>query len=86
MVDLQTSLAFLNAPRPDIQADQPPEPDEFGRTPFQHPLLNGLDHLSESAKARQLDKSRLAKLAELYGLAKVIRWKPKNVNFPSLVL
>lgn len=85
VIDLQTSLALLNAPNPEIQANQPPKPDEFDRIPFEHPSLNGLDKLTESAKAKELDKSRLAKLGESYGLAHVIRWKPKNVSIPILI-
>ncbi|KAL9085594.1 MAG: hypothetical protein Q9165_007494 [Trypethelium subeluteriae] len=81
VVDLQTSLALLTAPNPEMQINPNLQPDEFGRTPFQHHSLDGLDKLTESAKAKQLDKSRLAQLAESYGLAKVIRWKPKNVSF-----
>ncbi|KAF2232850.1 hypothetical protein EV356DRAFT_534355 [Viridothelium virens] len=80
VVDLQTSLALLTAPDPEIQNSSNPQLDEFGRTPFQHHSLNGLDKLTESAKAKELDKSRLAQLAESYGLAKVIRWKPKNTR------
>ena len=81
MIDLQTSLALLNASNPEIPPDQPPKLDEFGRTPFQHRSLSRLDNLTESAKATELDKSRLANLGKSYGLANVIRWKPKNVSF-----
>lgn len=80
VVDLQTSLALLNAANPEMQSGQAPEPDKFGRTPFQHRSLGGLQNITESAKATELDKSRLANLGKSYGLANVIRWKPKNVS------
>ncbi|KAI9712325.1 MAG: hypothetical protein M1820_001538 [Bogoriella megaspora] len=80
VVDLQTSLALLNAPKPQSEVDQIPEPDNFGRTLFQHRSLENLEQLTESAKAETLDKSRLAQLANSYGLPQVIRWKPKNTQ------
>ncbi|KAI9679151.1 MAG: hypothetical protein M1822_007361 [Bathelium mastoideum] len=80
VVDLQTSLALLDAPNPKTPGSSSSEPDEYGRTPFQHPYLKGLDNLTDGAKAKALEKSRLAQLAQSYGLAKVIRWKPKNTK------
>ena len=87
IIELQTSLALLHGPssaRPVSTAD------EFGRMPFQHAALEGLDGLStgENAKYRFLNRDRLAQLAESYGLDGVVRWKPKNVCYlpPDLCL
>lgn len=82
IVSLQTSQALLDAPQPAAWpkgADGQPQQDEFGRTPYMHPALSGLSGLTNEAKDQLLDKSRLAALAERYGLDKVTRWKPKRV-------
>lgn len=86
IVDLQTSQALLSAPQVEkwpLDAKGRPLPDKYGRRPFLHSALNGLPALSEEAKSRVLDKTRLANLAERYGLDKVARWKPKRVRFAS---
>jgi large subunit ribosomal protein L15 len=57
-------------------------PDQFGRRPFLHAALSGLPGLTSEAEERVLDKSRLAPIAERYGLDKVTRWKPKQVCHP----
>jgi len=79
IVDLQTSLALLNGPK-HSQSQPTGTPDEYGRVPFEHPALRGLDGLTEKAKAAVLDKRRLAGLAEKYRLRGVIRWKPRKVR------
>ncbi|KAF1954223.1 hypothetical protein CC80DRAFT_494042 [Byssothecium circinans] len=83
IVSLQTSQALLNSP----QAQQWPDNaegraghDKYGRVPFMHPAINSLSALSQEAKDRVLDKTRLANLAERYGLDKVARWKPKRAD------
>ena len=53
--------------------------DKYGREPYLHPALNGLQGLSDEAESRVLDKARLSQLAERYGLDKVTRWTPKRV-------
>ncbi len=80
---MQTSLALLDAP----QMESWPKdsngrlvPDKFNRLPFTHAALNGLVGLSQEAKDRVLEKTRLAGLAERYELDKVTRWKPKRVR------
>ncbi|CAI6293271.1 unnamed protein product [Periconia digitata] len=82
IVSLQTSLAFLSNPQPDLQwpldAQNYPLPDRYGRTPFLHSALRGLPGLSDEASV--LDKTRLANIAERYGLDKVARWKPKRTD------
>lgn len=76
-MDLQTSLAMLHtaSPHPKVAA-----PDPYGRTPFEHPALEGLEVLSLEAKLDMTHRKRLAQIAEAYGLAGVIRWKPKQVG------
>jgi large subunit ribosomal protein L15 len=81
IVELQTSQALINSP----QNHQRPRNgkgklvDEYGREPFLHPALNGLQGLTEEAEGKVLDKTRLAQIAERYGLDRVTRWKPKRV-------
>ncbi len=54
--------------------------DQYGREPFQHPALEGLEGITEHGKATILDKRRVGGLAERYGLDAVVRWKPKRVR------
>ncbi|KAF2827043.1 hypothetical protein CC86DRAFT_322902 [Ophiobolus disseminans] len=83
VVELQTSQALINSPQetqwPRDQNGQP-MPDQFGRKPFLHPALSGLQGLTDEAESLVLDKTRLAQLAERYGLDKVTRWKPKRAD------
>jgi large subunit ribosomal protein L15 len=57
--------------------------DEFGRKPFLHPALNGLQGLTEEAESLVLSKERLSQIAQRYGLDKVARWVPKRVCITS---
>ncbi|KAF1346094.1 ribonuclease-III-like-domain-containing protein [Delphinella strobiligena] len=68
IVDLQCSLALLNAPQ------------MLGRTSSQHTALKGLDNVTQLAKTETLDRFRLAQVAQSYGLDKVVRWKPRKVD------
>lgn len=82
IVELQTSQALINSPQENEwpkQRDGKPKRDEFGREPFLHPALNGLQGLTDEAEGTILSKIRLSQLAERYGLDKVTRWKPKRV-------
>jgi large subunit ribosomal protein L15 len=86
IVELQTSQALINSPQENQwprDTDEKPSPDKYGRRPFLHPALNGLQGLSEEAESKVLDKARLSQLAEQYGLDKVTRWKPKQVRMIS---
>ncbi|KAF2021152.1 hypothetical protein BU24DRAFT_416819 [Aaosphaeria arxii CBS 175.79] len=76
IVSLQTSLALLSSP----QASKVPEADNFGRKPYTHVALDGLPGLTQEAKDSVLDKSRLAQIAQRYGLDKVTRWKPRKAD------
>ena len=74
IVELQTSLHILAA---SASMPEPPQPDEHGRQPFQHAQLNGLAGLKKSRKDLVLDQRRMAQLADKYGIAPVMRWKPR---------
>ncbi|KAF1812290.1 hypothetical protein P152DRAFT_371938, partial [Eremomyces bilateralis CBS 781.70] len=72
IADLQTSLALL---QPSHAVT--PIPDPYGRTPFTHPALDQLDNLSPARKLEILSPTRIAPLAETYGLNHVVRWTPR---------
>lgn len=76
IVSLQTSLALINSP----QAAPIPHMDQYGRKPYDHPALGGLSGLTPEAKDNELNISRLAPIAQRYGLDKVTRWKPARVR------
>ncbi|CAE7186777.1 hypothetical protein CFE70_006502 [Pyrenophora teres f. teres 0-1] len=83
IVELQTSQALISAPQEyqwPRDAMGKPKPDEFGRKPYLHPALNGLQGLTNEAESLILSKSRLAPIAEQYGLDKVTRWKPMRAD------
>lgn len=71
IVDVQTSMALLNAPpTPGMQFS--------AEDVYQHPALEGLENVTTFAKNAVLERTRLAKLASTYGIDKVVRWKPKK--------
>lgn len=47
---------------------------------FSHPALHGLENITPFARQQTLNKTRLAKLAHMYGVDKVMRWKPKKAD------
>ena len=77
IVDLQCSLALLRMPAF----------AENETASLAHPALRGLENVSPFTKQRVLERRRLAQLAQQYGLADVMRWKPKKVwpNFSTSV-
>ena len=77
-MDLQASLAIL-ATASD-KPFKPPQPDEYGRIPFQHPALEDVETLTERSKSMVVGTEKISILAEEYGLPNVVRWKPKNVS------
>ena len=77
IVELQTSLSLLSGAAVN---PIPPAQDQFGREPFQHPRLQGLNGLTEQIKHDAIEKRKLARLADRYGLEHVVRWKPKRVR------
>ena len=76
-MELQTSLALLDAPQP-FATTIPPDP--FNRELPDDPALAGIENLRADDVASVVDKARLAGLAERYGLQHVIRWKPKQIR------
>lgn len=80
IVELQTSLALLDAPQAEIQQRTKGLPDNYGRLPFQHLSLQNLESVTVHTKERILDRQRIAQLAQHYGLGDVIRWKPRQVR------
>ncbi|EOA84120.1 uncharacterized protein SETTUDRAFT_42814 [Exserohilum turcica Et28A] len=83
IVELQTSQALINSPQESQwprDSNGVPMSDEFGRKPYLHPALTGLQGLTEEAENMVLSKSRLAPIAERYGLDKVTRWKPRRAD------
>ncbi|OCK72832.1 hypothetical protein K432DRAFT_387677 [Lepidopterella palustris CBS 459.81] len=74
IITLRANLALLNSPPP------LPTPDAYNREPFTHPALTGLLNLSPTTEAAALDKTRLAAIAQRYGIDKVTRWKPKKAD------
>jgi hypothetical protein len=82
IVELQTSLAILTA---EASSSLPTaKKDSYGRTPYQHPALEGVEQLTEKSMSTVLDINRMASLADGYGLNRVLRWKPKNVRVNAL--
>lgn len=80
--NLQTSLALIHK----YSSNPSLAPDSYGRVPFQHPALEGLENLTEESKSLTTEtknqaRKRLAQLAERYGFGNVIRWKPKRVRW-----
>lgn len=64
----------------------PPPPDVYGRTPFQHIALEGIQGLTEQSRSLIEDTKNLKTLALRYKLDKVIRWKPKKVTGDPWIL
>lgn len=55
--------------------------DPFGRQPFSHPALEGLENLNNSTKLLVTSKLNLSQLAQKYQLDKVLRWSPRKVSY-----
>lgn len=77
VLQLQASLSFINAAATN---PLPPPPDVYGRTPFHHLALDGIQGLTEESKSLIENTQNLEALAVTYGLDMVIRWKPKEVS------
>ncbi|KNG47778.1 rnase iii domain protein [Stemphylium lycopersici] len=83
IVELQTSQALISSPQENQwprDSNGLPMNDEFGRKPYLHPALNGVQGLTAEAESLVLSKERLAQIAERYNLDKVTRWKPKRAD------
>ncbi|KAJ5089133.1 hypothetical protein N7532_007817 [Penicillium argentinense] len=85
IVQLQASLALVQNP----EAVPSTQPDEFGRKPFEHEALNGLQNLSPRTKSALTDRTKLAELAQKYQMHNIIRWNPRlpeNLNESGIEL
>lgn len=51
--------------------------DKHGRPVFHDPALAKLEQLSPRSRQSAVDRQRLARLAESYGMQHVVRWKPR---------
>ncbi|PGH12952.1 hypothetical protein AJ79_03925 [Helicocarpus griseus UAMH5409] len=73
IVQLQTTLALLES-----KSSSPKQlEDSFGRTPFEHPSLQGLDALTHEQKDNKINRMKVAGLAQQYKLQEVLRWVPR---------
>lgn len=87
-MELQTSLALIDNPRPSFQSQSTrSSPTSSGATlhgsrplPVPAPALVGIENVTATMKTHVLDRSRLAQIAEKYGLDGVIRWKPRQID------
>lgn len=61
-----------------------PRPDMYGRLPFQHPALDGVQNLlaldTPDDPKYLRGRQEIAALADRYGLGSVMRWKPRSVS------
>ena len=79
ILELQTSLALLSMPRP-TQATQEVDASGLIDDMFKQTAFEGLDNVTDHAKAMILNRQRLYNLACEYKLREVTRWKPKKVR------
>ncbi|KAK1055876.1 hypothetical protein LTR74_015363 [Friedmanniomyces endolithicus] len=81
IVYLQTSLALLRSPTavPQVFTTRKERNNE-NKNVFHHPALSGTENLTSFSKAQVLSPSRLARLAQSYGVDRVVRWKPKKAE------
>lgn len=82
IVQLQASLALVQ----NQTASARPQKDQYGRVPFAHPALNGLENLSSQKKSFLTDRRKMAELAQKYDMQKVVRWQPRDVCSPCSAL
>ncbi|KAL1991916.1 hypothetical protein VTN49DRAFT_5224 [Thermomyces lanuginosus] len=74
IVQLQVSLALVqNAGN--YKRKIPSDP--YGRQPFEHPALEGLENLTDNTKNYITSKNKLSDLAQRYNLQTVLRWSPR---------
>jgi large subunit ribosomal protein L15 len=78
IVDLQTTLGLLTASTSSKYLKD--TKDSFGRQPFQHPALEGIECLSGGARDFFTHHKQLSTLAQQYGLQDVVRCVPKKVR------
>lgn len=66
----------------DIIAEAPTQlpADPYGREPFSHPSLNGINNLAETQPKDIVHLQAMHKVALEVGMMKVVRWKPRLVS------
>ena len=80
IMELQTSLALLDAPQPSSAAASNVPPDPYNRKPSRDVALEGIENVTDVTVSKAIDKTRLADLAQRYGIHQVVRWKPRQIN------
>ena len=78
VVDLQTTLALITSSNNARYLKDYKDP--YGREPFQHPALEGIECLYGGARDYFLHHKRMVELSQQYGLPDVVRWVPKKVS------
>ncbi|KAL2111279.1 hypothetical protein VUR80DRAFT_10346 [Thermomyces stellatus] len=59
------------------EAPKPLPADPYGREPFSHPSLDGVNNLAETQPRNIVHMKAMHKLALDLGMMKVVRWKPR---------
>ena len=80
IVEMQSSLALLDANREAWWYKSKGKVDTFGRQPFVHPQTVVAAKVTTEARDAITETRRLAQLAESYGARNVIRWNPRLVR------
>ena len=78
-MELQATLALVQGGFANRRSPPPVAEDVFGRKPFAHEALKGLENLAVVKKQHRTGKLPLASVAERYGTLEVIRWTPRKV-------
>ena len=78
IVDLQTTLAMLTTTTSARYLKDYKDP--YGRQPFEHPALEGIETLNGGARDYFTHHKQLSALAQNYGFQDVVRWVPKRVG------
>ncbi|KAK1068603.1 hypothetical protein LTR74_005474 [Friedmanniomyces endolithicus] len=74
-------LALLRSPNPAPQVFTTKKARNNENTNiFHHPALAGTENLTSFSKSQVLSPTRLARLAQSYGVDRVVRWKPKKAE------
>ncbi|KUL84924.1 hypothetical protein ZTR_07889 [Talaromyces verruculosus] len=79
IVQLQASLLLVQNPGK-YKTELPPLSKEDQRKTIKHPALEGLENLTLDNRGWFTHKFNVARVAEKYGLLKVLRWAPVKPN------
>jgi large subunit ribosomal protein L15 len=78
IVQLQASLLLVQNPG-NYKTEVPPLSNGDLRKTIKHPALEGLENLTLDNRGWFTHKFNVARVAEKYGLLKVLRWAPVKV-------